>query len=115
MKEQRINVLKILHDPDKKHEKYTHVALPGHLYLKQNEGVIFSAKNTDVTIWIPNAHMLFDNAKDDFIIRVTTEKESETYTVKKDCKSGSEFPFAVYCSNGNNLAEGNSPPRMIIE
>ena len=87
---------------------------PGHLGVESGEEVIFEAKNTNTTIWIPNAEELFGR-EEHLVFDIESGGKSETFTVKQGLPKGKEYPYAVYCENSNDFAEGNTSPRMIIE
>ncbi|MCK4297201.1 MAG: hypothetical protein KAX28_11165 [Candidatus Marinimicrobia bacterium] len=88
---------------------------PGRLCVKSGEEVIFEAKNTTTTIWIPNAEELFENGEKHLIFDIENGDKSKTFKVEKDLERGKEYPYAVYCENSDDFAEGNTSPRMIIE
>jgi len=90
-------------------------ANPGRLGVKIGEEVIFEAENTNTTIWIPNANELFGTKGEYLIFDIKSGGESETFTVMQGLPEGKEYPYAVYCENSNDFAEGNTSPRMIIE
>ena len=90
-------------------------ARPGRLGVKSGEEVIFEAKHTNTTIWIPNAKELFGDKREHLVFDIKSGGKSETFTVKQGLPKGKEYPYAVYCENSNDFAEGNTSPRMIIE
>ncbi|MBL7136264.1 MAG: hypothetical protein ISS81_06695 [Candidatus Marinimicrobia bacterium] len=89
-------------------------ARPGRLGVKSGEEVIFEAENTNTTIWIPNAEELFGRGEH-LVFDIESGGKSETFTVMPRLRIGKEYPYAVYCENSNDFAEGNTSPRMIIE
>jgi len=88
---------------------------PGRLHVKAGDSVEFGAENTNTTIWIPNAEELFGIREKPLIFDIKSGGKSETFTVMQDLPEGKEYPYAVYCENSNDFAEGNTSPRMIIE
>jgi hypothetical protein len=104
-------------NPDEKEEKMKRLCKPQILYAKENELIRFIGKNTDVRIYIPEAHLLFKDSPANLLFPVKQGDERNTYTViKRDSKlSKQEYAYAVYMENGRDFAEGNSTPKIIVE
>ena len=100
---------------DSRNEVKPRSANPGHLHVKAGDSVEFGAENTNTTIWIPNAKELFGDKREHLIFDIKSGGKSKTFKVEKDLERGKEYPYAVYCENSDDFAEGNTSPRMIIE
>ena len=100
---------------DSRNEVKPRLANPGRLRVKSGEEVVFEAENTNTTIWIPNAEELFGIRGEHLIFDIESGGQSETFMVMQGLPIGKEYPYAVYCENSNDFAEGNTAPRMIIE
>ena len=111
--------VQIVFAPENKSPLKRLAVLPPLLYLHQGDSVVFSTKRTKAVFYIPNGTILFkmepdseEIIDDGLIINVEAGQSSPSYIVKE--KEG-EFPYAVYCSAGNDFAEGYSSPKMIVE
>lgn len=90
------------------------VVVPGYLIVNRTDSVEFkTVNNKDATIFIPTKKQLFEENK-----RVLDLDEAHKYTatltVQQNAPAG-VYTYAVYCKESDDFAEGNSPPRMIIE
>lgn len=108
-------LIRIRYDSEQKYESVPHVVMPPHQYLKRGDSVVFEAMNTDVIIFIPRADLLFGYTEKYYTFTIPDGKYSEQFAISMDCPVNREFPYTVYCAEGNGLAEGGSPPKMIIE
>ena len=109
--------IKIIYDPQLKFEKHQHQVRPAHAYVKKGDKVIFSAIDTEVEIFFPEPtkNILVDNKgkADQNGITINSDNPTETFTISNDSDPG-KFPYAVYCTEGSDFAEGGSAPRMIV-
>lgn len=110
------HIVQFLHNDGKKivFEKALHTAQPGHLYARPGDTIQFVPRNTGVTIYIPNANQLFAGlSQDDLIIRLDPGQPSQPYSISYT--DNRRFPYAVYCHDGNDFAEGGTSPAVIID
>ena len=110
-------LIQFIFDEDSKIEKHKHMAHPGHQYVDPGDTIQFAPRNTDVKIFIPNSTDLFEGKSEEYLVLEISKKElSEPFIVKdigdEDVKI---FPYAVYCKEGNNFAEGGTSPAIIIK
>ena len=113
MRAPELKLVEIIFNP--RDEENPNVARPGRLFVMPGDDVKFTTKNTGVTIWIPNAKELFGIGAEYFLFDIERDGESKILTVSEGLAKGREYPYAVYCRDGNDFAEGNTAPRMIIE
>jgi len=96
-----------------KFEKNDRQVIPGNLYVSRGDTVIFSSRDTYVEIFFPDQTKYLLKAPN--VIEIKAGGHSDPYTIH-DIKSDDEkFPYAVYCREDNDFAEGNSCPAMIVE
>ena len=113
MKTPEMKLIEIIFDPQ--NVETPNLARPGRLYVMPGDNVKFTTRNTAATIWIPNAEELFGVKAEYFLFDIERDGESEILTVREGLPKGREYPYAVYCREGSDFAEGNTAPRMIIE
>jgi hypothetical protein len=116
------------------------VVTDGKVKVKHGEKMVFMAEDTDATIFIPKPEMFEDDVTEDnqpvnlpqqgrktdawMVLRVSKGAKSAV-TVRSQSKLGEsaprvdytvdvQCPYAVYCKQGNDFAEGNTAPIMII-
>lgn len=111
----RTHLVQIIYDPDGNHESIPQVVRPGHLYVNSGDNVIFTSDQVDSLFFIPNAQELFGVEKDSLVLFIPAGSESVEFTVQPELPCGKEYPYAVYCKDCNDFAEGGSPPRMILK
>jgi len=111
----RTHWVQIIYDPDGNHETIPQVVRPGHLYVSSGDKVIFTSDQVDSLFFIPNASELFGVKEEYFVLSILAGGAPQAFTVQRGLPCGQEFPYAVYCRDCNNFAEGGSPPRMIIK
>ena len=105
--------VKIVSDPDLKHEKSKNAVQPGHLYLRRGDRVRFTALHSDAVVFIPHSQVLF--GRDDPIIRLDKKGVSNEELVVQAKVDRGRYPYAVFCKTGNDFAAGGSSPAMIVE
>ena len=117
------------------------VVWPPYVVVKQGEEVVFIAVNTDATVFFPKSGMLEADgtaappslgpgkAKGKGITlavgkkrgRIKVKKMAPLIRLSKDARTKKDYPlpgiypYSVYCRDGNDFAEGNTSPIMIIE
>jgi len=85
--------------------------VPAHVFLQENDMVEFRAPhNTAVVVLIPDDIFTVSNR----VIDVPKGTTSSENTIKAGTPKG-VYPYAVYCAEHMDFAEGNSPPAMIVE
>ena len=83
--------------------------VPAHVFLQENDMVEFRAPhNTAVVVLIP------DNILGIRVIDVAAGDTSTPCGITTGTANG-VYPYAVYCAEHMDFAEGNSPPAMIVE
>ncbi len=120
------------------------VVWPPYVVVKQGETVTFIAVNTEATVFLPKPE-LFELAETagpgvgeaKIMGRAVLKVKDKPVSVKVRSKPHRShpnagigqagagrlesfpipgiYPYAVYCENGNDFAEGNTSPIMIIE
>jgi hypothetical protein len=90
--------------------------VPSPIFLKQGESFQFLSVNSNVTLFFPNLS-IFDKGHE--VIRLVP-RDSVTVKITSQIdpailERSRYFPYAVFCDNANDFAEGNSSPSMIIE
>ena len=112
----RNHYVNVYYDEFKKFHKTEHVVLPGVLHVNSNDQITFIASKSNITIFIPNADRLFLQVEKNLRFPVNSGEVSETYTVVYNKNEEPlVVPYAVFCENGNDFAEGNSSPKIIVE
>lgn len=91
------------------------VASPGRMHVKKSEKIMFQAQGTNAVIFIPNANKLLETNESTLIIDARSGKQTHSFTLSGNLSSGSDFPYAIYCDEDNDFAEGGSTPRIIID
>lgn len=91
------------------------VASPGKQHVKKSDTVMFMAQGTNSVIFIPNANQLFDISSNSLTIELKSGNQTQSYTISENVTIGDDFPYAVYCDEDNDFAEGGSSPRIIID
>jgi hypothetical protein len=82
---------------------------PAQFIAKEKDNITFKAVRSDVTLFFPNSALFgCSSARLD-----SSNKREATLTVQKVQRDA--YPYAVYCDDLNDFAEGNSSPEMIIE
>jgi len=104
-------------------EKYQGIVHPSPLFVTCEDSIEFKAINTALTIFFPK-EKLFVDEKPYMKLDPQQEKYPRVGKVTLKNKKALEnlnfkipgsYPYAVYCENMNDFAEGNSSPSMIIE
>jgi len=91
---------------------HKHFADPGVCYIEAGDKVVFCGVNTAVTVFIPKSPFVEGGRRN--LVFSLKRREERVFVVGEKVREGDEYPYAVYCSNGNDFAEGGSPPRMIV-
>ena len=103
-------------DKERKFSSKKHLALPGVLFVKKDDTVQFYAKNSIIHIFFPKANELFGLNKEEYVKKIDRGGKTEILTVKiKPLNNVLVYPYAVYCEDGGDFAEGNSSPKIIVE
>ncbi|MBD3383406.1 hypothetical protein GF407_00645 [candidate division KSB1 bacterium] len=110
-------IIRIVNDHSQKFQSHRNLVLPPIQILNYDDQVIFEAVDTDVTVIIPNANELFGQSSPEknLIIEIPAGDLSDEWTIDKDAALNKVYPYAVYCSEGNDFAVGYSSPKIIIE
>ena len=88
------------------------IVVPGHLILNRGDSVEFkTVNNKDATILIPHGNLFGEDNR----VFDLDEKNQWTQTLTVSNIEAGVYPYAVYCKESNDFAEGNSPPTMIID
>lgn len=74
---------------------------------KLGEKVVWICKDSDFRIWFPPEHDPLDPGPE------TSDRGKLERTVSKDATPG-EYQYSMYFIKDKSLAEGNSPPIIII-
>ena len=95
------------------------VVWPPYVVVTPKEEVVFKVVNTAATVFFPNRRIFEKHEKagaadGGMVIRLTLEDPPITLKVKDGARLGA-YPFSVYCESGQDFAEGNSSPVMILE
>ncbi len=82
--------------------------VPAHVFLNPLDRVVFHAMGADMVVLIPDD--IFTETEHRFEV-LDGQTSSE-----KEIKTGAQgvHPYAVYCADHQDFAEGNSPPTMIV-
>ena len=91
---------------------HRHFAEPGHVHIEAGDEVVFCGVNTTVTVFIPKNPFVEGGRRD--LVFSLKRRERKVFIVGEKVREGEEYPYAAYCRNGNDFAEGGSPPRMIV-
>lgn len=91
------------------------VAAPGAEHVGKSDEIMFVTRGTHATIFIPNADKFLDGEGSTVVIEAAPGHQTRTFQIAAAAPSGKEFPYAVYCEDDNDFAEGGSTPRFIIE
>ncbi len=100
-------VLEIQRQPDGSNASCRYRVNPGRHEVKRGEPVTWSNPPTDLVLLFPDKD-LFGTREID-----VPEGRSVTLEVSQRAQKG-EYPYAVYCKDSNDFAEGNSYPVMIV-
>lgn len=85
--------------------------VPAHCPLVPLDKIVFKAPEVaDVVVFIPDDIFTVSNRVID-VPKGTTSSENQ---IKGGTPKG-VYPYAVYCTDHEDFAEGNSPPTMIVE
>ena len=108
------HTIQIIYTPKKELglEKHSHKVRPGHLYVSNGDEVIFLSNKTDMQIFLPPLTKTLLQT-DNNVITIHKGKTRE-FTIMDPKTEDSRFPYAVYCLEGNDFAEGGSVPQMIV-
>ncbi len=104
---QRGRVLEIQPHPDGPNAPCRYHVNPGRHEVEHGEPVTWSNPPTDLVLLFPDKD-LFGTREID-----VPEGRSVTLEVSQRARKG-EHPYAVYCKDSNDFAEGNSYPVMIV-
>jgi hypothetical protein len=96
----------------KRQNRYT--VHPGNLQVDKGDQVNFRVFQSNATVLVPNDLLVDAAGAVVSAIPLTAGVKSADYTVNPRVPDGA-YPYAIYCKDGNDFAEGNSPPTMIIE
>lgn len=81
---------------------------PGHIRAKKAEALTWEAKDTDATLFFPHREL--------FGVReVDIEKESQKTLNLSESLNPGRYPYAIYCPDSGDFAEGGSFPIIIID
>ncbi len=106
------HIIQLIYNPK---EEDKHVAKPGHQEVNIDDTIQFETRNTRVLIYFPNSSDLFVNFVNDCpVLEVPANQLSDKFKIQDPESSQSEFPYAVYCENGNDFAVGGTTPLIII-
>ena len=93
-------------------EKHHQRVRPGQLYVRDGDEVFFSTRKTDIEIFFPQQTKELLKAPSN-VIKMKSIDPPVAFTIHKSEEG--KFPYAVYCKEGNDFAEGGSAPAMIVE
>ncbi len=81
--------------------------VPGYVFLNVGDTVVFHAVGSNVVVLVPDN--IFTDGEQVFPISPGTP-------VSKVIETGTQgiHPYAVYCADHMDFAEGKSPPTMIV-
>jgi hypothetical protein len=96
----------------KRQNRYT--VHPANLQVQKGEQVNFRVFQSNATVLVPNDLLVDAAGAVVSAIPLTAGVKSADYTVNSRVPDGA-YPYAIYCKDSNDFAEGNSPPTMIIE
>ena len=112
----RKHSINFYHDSSTPKPEKPNLALPGVLHVNNGDLVTFHATNSDVLIFIPNANKLIKNAGKNIQISIRAGGSSKGFRIDIGSnKTPLTFPYAVFCERGNDFAEGNSSPKIIVD
>ena len=87
---------------------------PANLQIQKGDKVNFRVFGSDATVFVPNDLLLDRTGNPVQVLPLSDGVKSEDYTVKQGVTDG-PYPYAIYCKEVNDFAEGNSSPTMIVE
>lgn len=91
------------------------VTSPGKEHVRKSDQIVFLPQGTNAVIFIPNADILLDTGESTLVLAASAGHQTKAFSIAETVESGKEFPYAVYCVDDNDFAEGGSTPRFIID
>jgi len=88
------------------------------LKVKRNDKIVWTAEGTDVFIQFSSDQILDPQAETDHLkngyTKVLKDGKKLKMKIKGEAKYGT-YTYAVFCMANQEFAQGNSPPKIIVE
>lgn len=86
--------------------------VPAHVFLEVGDQIEFKAPETSAVVVLIPKNIFGEGSPQ--VINVAKGQKSSACTIETGTALG-VYPYAVYCAEHMDFAEGNSPPAMIVE